>query len=70
MQDQRNTAPTSYRLLTVKQVRDIVSLSASTIWERAKQGTFPQPYRLGGKTTRWKSNEVQQWMDNITAKQA
>jgi len=58
MQDQSNS-PTAYRFLSVQQVREIVSLSVSTIWERVKQGTFPRPYKLGDKITRWKSNEVQ-----------
>jgi len=66
MQDQINTPATSYCLLSVKQVKEIVSLSVSTIWARVKQGTFPQPRKLGDKITRWKSTDVQQWMDEIT----
>jgi len=43
MQDPTNNSPTTYRFLSVQQVKEIVSLSVSTIWERAKQGTFPRP---------------------------
>jgi len=65
MQDQTNS-PTTYCFLSVQQVKEIVSLSVSTIWARAKCGSFPQPYKLGDKITRWKSSEVQRWMDEIT----
>jgi len=70
MQDPTNHSPTTYRFLSVQQVKAIVSLSVSTIWERAKQGTFPRPHKLGDKITRWKSTDVQQWMDEITARQS
>jgi len=68
MQDQ--TITTTYRFLSVQQVKEIVSLSVSTIWARVKQDTFPEPYKLGDKITRWKSTDVQQWMDEITAREA
>jgi len=70
MQDQTNTTATTYCLLSVKQVKEIVSLSVSTIWARVKQGTFPKPHKLGDKITRWKSSEVQQWMNEITGGEA
>jgi len=69
MQDQ-TTAATSYRFLSVQQVKEIVSLSVSTIWARVKQGSFPKPHKLGDKITRWKSTDVQQWMDEITCWEA
>jgi len=68
MQDQ--TATTSYRFLSVQQVKEIVSLSVSTIWARVKQGTFPKPHKLGDKITRWTSTDVQRWMDEITGRGA
>jgi len=68
MQDQ--IIATTYRFLSVQQVKEIVSLSVSTIWARVKQGSFPHPYKLGDKITRWKSTDVQQWMDEITGREA
>jgi len=68
MQDQ--TTATAYRFLSVQQVKEIVSLSVSTIWARVKQGTFPKPHKLGDKITRWTSIDVQQWMDEITGREA
>lgn len=50
------------RLLQVKAVALIVSLGVSTIWRKAKEGTFPSPIRVDKQITRWKLSEVNEWL--------
>lgn len=46
------------KLLTLKDVEDITSLSKTTIYEMVKAGNFPQPVKLGPRSTRWYESEV------------
>lgn len=50
------------RLLQVRAVALIVSLGVSTIWRKAKEGTFPAPVRVDKQITRWKLSEVNEWL--------
>lgn len=69
MHDQNiNAAPT--RLLPIAEVCQIVGLGESTVWERARTGTFPKPVKLSERTTRWVSTEVDQWVSEAIAKRA
>ena len=51
----------SDRLLTVKQVAEILSIGKSTVWSKCKNGTLPKPVRLGSGT-RWRSSEIQAYI--------
>jgi predicted DNA-binding transcriptional regulator AlpA len=46
------------RLLTVKQVAAIVTFSVRKIWRDASANLFPQPVKLGPKTTRWWESDI------------
>ncbi len=41
----------------------IVPFSAPTLWRRVKDGTFPQPLRLGPGVTAWKMSDIRAWQD-------
>lgn len=45
-----------------KQVEVRTGLSRSTIYERVRAGTFPQPISLGGKAVGWVEGEVTAWI--------
>lgn len=36
--------------------------SASTLWRKVRDGTFPAPVKLGPKTTVWRVSEVRKWL--------
>jgi excisionase family DNA binding protein len=38
------------RLLTVKEVAQILRVSAATIWRNTKRGSLPEPIRIDGRT--------------------
>jgi len=46
------------RYLRLPQVLEIVPVCPATIWNWAKAGKFPQPIKLGPRTTAWKESEV------------
>jgi prophage regulatory protein len=71
MEPHDSTAPASpatnppLALLDVKRVREITCFSTSYIYEKVKNGTFPAPLPLGKKCVRWRSTDVQQWLEAL-----
>ena len=49
-----DTAPV---LLSDNTASALLGISRATFWRRVKDGTFPQPIRIGG-ITRWKRSEL------------
>jgi len=52
-------------LYRVKTLSKKLDMGVSTIWKMVKNGTFPKPVSLGERFTAWRSEDVQQWMDNL-----
>ena len=50
------------KLLTVRQVAVLVTVSPRKIWRDASARTFPAPVKIGPKTTRWWDSEVRQFL--------
>ena len=40
----------------------VLGFSATTLWRRGKQGTFPQPIKLSERVTAWRAEDVHAWM--------
>lgn len=64
------TEPHTSMLLNVKEVSKRTSLSRTTIWRWLKGGRFPEPLRLSENCVRWRSEDVDTWVRNLTARQA
>lgn len=47
--------------LSVEQVSDRYNVSKDTIWRWRREGDFPKPIKLGGKTSRWRLSEIEAW---------
>ena len=54
------TMPT--RLIDLREVMRLVSLSKSAVYAWIAQGAFPAPVHLGPRCVRWPEAEVQQWI--------
>ena len=54
----------SYRMLTVREVAKIVGVGVATVWKWTAAHDFPAPLRLSAKATRWRSGEVQAWIES------
>ena len=40
----------------------VLGFSATTLWRRVKQGTFPQPIKLSERVTAWRAEDIHAWM--------
>jgi excisionase family DNA binding protein len=55
------------RLLTVKELADMLGVHERTCWRlaamaEAGQGDFPRPLRIGPKTVRWRLSDVEAYL--------
>lgn len=44
--------------LRLPQVLSVVPVSRSTWWSRVRSGDFPQPVKLGPRTTAWRTSDI------------
>jgi prophage regulatory protein len=54
---------THRRLIRMPLVIERTGLSRSTIYARAKAGTFPKPVNLGNSLSAWVEDEVAAWVE-------
>lgn len=47
--------------LSVEQVASRYNVSKDTIWRWRREGDFPKPLKLGGKTSRWRLTDIEVW---------
>lgn len=47
-------------LVRLSTVLKVIPVSKSTWWDGVKKGRFPQPVKLGPRTTCWKVEEIQE----------
>jgi len=55
-------------LLRMKSVKELIGVSAGTIYKWIGEGTFPKPVRIGERSVRWRLNEVEAWRDGLSAR--
>jgi len=56
------------KLLTVKEVSEIVGFKVSTLYKFIKTQEFPKPIKIG-KSSRWKLTDIKKWLNHQIAKQ-
>ena len=61
MIDHDDALPT--RLLTAPEVCELLSISAVSLYRWIRLGDFPAAVRLGARAKRWRSDEVQAWIE-------
>lgn len=50
------------RLIKIKEVIKMTSLSRATIYKYMAENTFPKPVSLGTKAVAWVEDEVENWI--------
>lgn len=60
--DGLNEPTAQLAFLRVTEVAAMTGLSRSTIYDRIKAGSFPTPVRMGTRMSRWRSDQIQQWL--------
>ena len=53
------------KLLTMREVETATGLSKSAVYNRISLGTFPQPVKIGAKSSRWRESDLQAWVDSL-----
>jgi len=51
------------KILRLPSVKQQTGLSRSTIYLRVKEGQFPKPVSLGGRSVGWIESEIQAWLE-------
>lgn len=49
-------------LATTKRTSGLLPVSPATIWRWVASGAFPQPFKLGERTTVWDADQVLQFI--------
>ena len=53
------------RLLRIKEVLARLSISRSSFLEWCRTGRFPQPIKIGPRTTVWKAEDIDAFIENL-----
>jgi predicted DNA-binding transcriptional regulator AlpA len=49
-------------LISAAEMGRLLGVNKSTVWSWHSSGRIPQPVKIGG-TTRWRTEEIRQWID-------
>lgn len=52
------------RMVSVKEVAEVFSISVRTVWRRVDEAKLPKPVK-DGRLTRWFNSEVQQVLEGL-----
>lgn len=55
-------------LITQKQFRDMLGISACTFWRLAKKGELPQSLKIGSKKY-WRREDIRRWLESKKTKE-
>ena len=58
-------ADSAVRLLKITEVSKLVGLAVPTLWEHCRKGMFPSPVKITSRATRWRSDEVEAWINAL-----
>jgi prophage regulatory protein len=53
------------RLFDKWAVEKLTSLDITTIYRKMKDGTFPQPVRIGRRRVAWRESDIIAWQDGL-----
>ncbi len=51
-------------LITIDGVTEKIECCRATVYNMMRQQGFPRPIRIGRRGVRWKSEEIQEWIDS------
>jgi excisionase family DNA binding protein len=56
--------------MTSRQVAGRLAISVRTLWRLLARGHFPQPIRYNRKLVRWKAEDVERYLAELTTERA
>lgn len=54
--------------LRLPKVLELIPVSRSAWWAGVKSGRFPEPYKLGPRTTAWKASDIAVLQEQLSTK--
>ncbi|MFT9016446.1 MAG: AlpA family phage regulatory protein [Acetobacter sp.] len=51
------------RMMTRKEVEQMINIKCTTIYRWMQEGTFPSPVRFSSRCVRWRESDVRNWVD-------
>jgi prophage regulatory protein len=57
-----STYLSSFRILSVRQVSEVIGLSRATIWRLGRRGDFPKAVALSPGRVGWPEHAVRAWL--------
>ena len=55
-------AATTDRLLRLGEVLTRTGLARSTVYRKMRDGSFPEPLKIGARAVRWPESEIEAWL--------
>ena len=55
-------AATTERLLRLSEVLTRTGLARTTIYRKIRDGSFPEPLKIGARAVRWPESEITAWL--------
>ncbi len=55
-------AATTDRLLRLSEVLTLTGLARTTIYRKMRDGSFPEPLKIGARAVRWPESEIAAWL--------
>ena len=52
----------SDRLMRREEVQQRTGLACSTIYRKMREGSFPEPVKVGARAVRWPASEIEEWL--------
>lgn len=52
----------------LNEILRVIPVGRSTFWARVKSGEYPQPVKLGPRTTAWRAEQIHRLIDQLTAR--
>ncbi|EMM6763383.1 AlpA family phage regulatory protein [Pluralibacter gergoviae] len=52
------------RLIRIKRMMELLSVSRTTLYRWVKQGLFPKPHKVNGRTQGWTTSQYEEWLNN------
>ncbi len=56
------TGGKNLRIIRLDEVLNKIGLGRSTVYDRIKEGTFPQQVNLGARAVGWLEHEIDEWL--------
>ena len=62
--DSSSVRPSSNKVIKLKEVKKLTTLSTASIYRQIKDKSFPKQIKLGERSSAWFYEEIMQWLED------